>query len=102
MVAIRLTAEVSEDRRLIIDLPDSIPPGRVVLTVQTLEGASESENPSREAARRILLEAGALATNLGIPDDIEVPTEEELETLGQLPPGARPSEDLIDEDRGLY
>jgi hypothetical protein len=44
--------------------------------------------------------AGVLATNLGVPPDVEYMSDEELELTGDMRPGARPSEELIDEDRG--
>jgi hypothetical protein len=62
----------------------------------------ESNNPAREVAYTKLLAAGRLVIDLSIPDDIEPESEEELDELGRMEPGARPSEELIDEDRGVY
>ena len=95
MVALKMSVIVREDRRLIIDLPDNMPIGPAELTIQPTE-------PSNLSARQILMRAGVLVTDFGIPDDIEYVSDDELEELGQMPPGIRPSEALIDEDRGTY
>ncbi|MEO8396329.1 MAG: hypothetical protein ABI700_25275 [Chloroflexota bacterium] len=55
---------------------------------------------SRDAVREKLLSAGVLATDLGIPHDLAAVSDEELERTGDMLPGARPSEALVDEDRG--
>lgn len=55
---------------------------------------------TREEARAKLRAAGVLATDLQIPADAAPATDEELEQLGKMRPGARPSEELIAEDRG--
>jgi hypothetical protein len=62
----------------------------------------QSVKTEREIARERLLTAGILATNLGIPSGVQAASEEELERLGQLPEGARGSEELVNEDRGNY
>lgn len=56
---------------------------------------------AREAARAKLKEAGILANDLVLPPDLEPATEEELEQLGKMRSGGRPSEELIIEDRGF-
>jgi hypothetical protein len=55
-----------------------------------------------EAARAKLITAGAMRPDLDVPPDAVPLTLEERLQLGQLPPGARPSEDLIAEDRGAW
>lgn len=70
---LRLKAKVGADRRLVIELPPEMPTGEVELTVL-------SKQPE-----------GAVAL-----------TPEERMEIGKLPPDARPSEELIDEDRGEY
>jgi hypothetical protein len=55
---------------------------------------------SRDEARKILRDAGLLVTDFEIPPDLEPVSDDELEQLGVMRPGARPSEDLIAEDRG--
>jgi hypothetical protein len=95
MVTLKIAVMVGEDRRLIINLPDNMPVGPAELTIQPTEFSDLS-------ARGILMNAGALVTDFVIPDDIEYVSDEELEEIGQMPPGTRPSEALIDEDRGAY
>src|SRR5437879_893346 len=103
MDAITFSVEVGEDRRLVIELPADVPigPADVIVKPRTKESV-EPENPARDAARAKLLAAGRLVVNFGIPEDIEPISEEELEELGHLAPGARSSEELVDEDRGTY
>ncbi|GAF67875.1 unnamed protein product [marine sediment metagenome] len=104
MNAITLSVVVGEDRRLVIDLPKEIPVGPVELVIRPtiLPVDQETLHAAREAARQKLLAAGLLATDLGIPDDLESLSDEELEQLVQMSPDARPSEELINEDRGQY
>lgn len=105
MDAITVSAVVGEDRRLIIDLPADTPVGPVDVVIKPhVSLQAEVVNPAREAARARLRAAGLLATaaDLGIPDDLEYISDEELDELGRMAPGARPSEELIDEDRGEY
>jgi hypothetical protein len=65
-------------------------------------GADERVTSARDAARAKLLAARFLATDIRAPDGTAPLSDEALAHLGQLPAGARPSEDLIDEDRGSY
>ena len=55
-----------------------------------------------EEVKARLRAAGILADVDDIPEDIEELSEEERERLGRLFLGDRPSEELIDEDRGEY
>ena len=94
---------IGEDRHLVLDLQVEVPTGPVELVIRPKQAASEPTHElTREEARARLLAAGALVTNLGIPDDIEPISDEEFLELGKMPPGARPSQELIDEDRGLF
>jgi hypothetical protein len=73
----------------------------------TRQAASTESNKAarsldRDAARAKLQAAGLLATELGIPDNLEPVPDDELEHLGQMKPDARPSEQLVDEDRVTY
>jgi hypothetical protein len=103
MDSITISVMVDEGRRLVIDLPPDVPVGPADVTIKPLGSqTTDIENPAREAVRAKLLAAGRLALDHGIPDDIEPVSEEELEELGRLAPGARSSEELIDEDRGTY
>jgi len=95
MVAVKLSVYVGEDRKVTIQVPDEIPVGPAELTIRPTQTGALS-------ARDVLTAAGVLATDLGIPDDTEYVSDEELEELGTMPPGARPSEELIDEGRSRY
>lgn len=108
---LRLKAKVGADRRLVIELPPEMPTGEVELTVlskqpEQPESVPQNDTPktalTREEARAKLLAAGALVTWLHAPEDAVALTPEERMEIGQLPPGARPSEELVDEDRGEY
>jgi hypothetical protein len=103
MVAIRLPAVITEDRKLIIELPDDVPAGAVEVVIHTQDASQAEEgeiiNPAREAARAKLAAAGLLSTAHRLPEGVIQPTEEEMYGAGVLPVGAPPSEELIDEDR---
>ena len=104
MQPIRLTAVVGEDRRLVIDLPPDTPTGPVELEVRSAAPApTVPDKPlTREEARAKLLAAGYLVTSIRAPEGTVPLTPEEILEIGKLPPGARPSEELVDEDRGEY
>ncbi len=98
-----LSAVVGEDRKLVIELPPDAPTGPVELTVRLIKPEYRPpHNPAREAARAKLLAAGALVTHIEVPEDAVPLTLEERIHIGTLPPGARSSDELIDEDRGEY
>jgi hypothetical protein len=103
MVAIRLNTTIGEDRKLIIQLPDTIPPGSVELIVRSTESESGvPENPAREAAKAKLLAAGALVTQFNVPEDAVRLSPTERLKMGTLMEGARSSLDFISEDRDAY
>lgn len=105
MVAIRLNAVVGDDRKLIIQLPNDIPPGDIELIVRTVEPNTASTtlvNPAREAAKAKLLAAGALVTVFNVPSEAVRLTVEERMRLGTLPSDSKSSLDLINEDRGEW
>ncbi len=56
---------------------------------------------TRDEARRRLLAAGALSIHRA-PEGTVMLSEDELIQLGQLAPGSRTSEALVDEERGQY
>jgi hypothetical protein len=56
----------------------------------------------RQIVERKLRAAGLLVTDLEIPADLEPVSDEEIAVLGVLPPGARSSEEILDEERGPY
>ena len=97
MTSIKLSTTVGPDRRLIIDVPDESPPGPVELTIQPI-----SADTPKETVRAKLLAAGALVTYFDIPETANRLSVEERRRLGTLKPGARPSEDLINEDQGEW
>jgi hypothetical protein len=101
MVAIRLKTVIGEDRKLIIQLPNEIPPGGVELVIHSSEPVpANTGNSARESAKAKLLAAGALVTQFEIPANaVRLSVEERLQ-LGTLPTDARSSLDLINEDRG--
>ena len=100
MVAVRLSAMVTEDHELIVQVPQEIPVGPVELLIQTPQPSSSLiENPAREAARIKLAAAGLLSNIHRLPAGTHIPTDDEVRKAGILPPVARPSEDLINEDR---
>ena len=104
MDAIIIEAEVGHDHRLIDVLPPEVPVGRVKLIIEPMQALpTPSKRPlTREEARAKLLSAGKLVIDLHAPEGTVALTPEERLRIGQLPPDARPSEELIDEDRGLY
>jgi hypothetical protein len=97
MVAVRLSGTVTEDRQLIIQLPDEFPVGPIELLVHSI---LQHENPLRTAARLKLAAAGLLGGAHLPPSDMIQPADEEVLKAGTLPPGTRPTHELIDEDRG--
>ncbi len=99
MDAVFLNAVVGEDGHLIVDTVVDLPAGPVQVMV-----TPDTPVLTREIARARLLAGGLLATDLGIPDDLELEevSEEELEELSHLIPPGRPSDELIDEDRGTH
>jgi hypothetical protein len=92
---ITLSAVISEDHHLSIELPDDSLVGEVKLVIYP----AEPTNSGREAARAKLAAAGLLGQAHLLPAGIYEPTEEELLAAGTLPPGARPTHELIAEDR---
>ncbi len=111
MEAITIPVIVDENRRVVLKLPDSTPIGLADLEIvvhpkaDTANGAKEPRtrgpNPATEAARIKLAAAGYLS-NIRAPADAVPLSDEEIARIGRLPPGARPSEELIDEDRGPH
>jgi hypothetical protein len=99
MNEIIISAVVGDDHRLVVDLPMDAPTGDVEVVIRP---AKKSTGLTREEARARLLAGGALVTSIYAPEGTKPLTLEERMRLGTLPPGSRPSEVLIDEDRGEY
>ncbi len=109
MDAIKLAVWVGEDKKLVINLPPDTPVGLV--DVQILPRKTENQAAAngelgetwaekRERLRKQLMEAGLLSTAHHPPPGTIPLSSEDLLRLGTLPPGARPTDELIDEDRG--
>jgi hypothetical protein len=110
MDAIKLTVWVGEDKKLVIDLPEEIPVGQADIVITPREEAKSAYSPNyplawatrREEFRKKLAEAGALSTAHTAPPDTMPLSPQELLGAGTLPPGARPTDELVDEDRGPH
>jgi hypothetical protein len=99
MVAVRLLAVVDESRQLVVHVPDNIPAGPVELVIHSTLPVMPVTHAPLEVARAKLIAAGAMRPDLAIPANAVALTLQERIEAGQLSPGARPSEDLIREDR---
>jgi hypothetical protein len=114
MSVVKLSVWVGEDKRLIVDLPPEAPVGLVDIQISPHETQGpetglldrseslESAAAKRERLRKKLMDAGMLSTAHRAPEGWTPLTEEERIQLGALPPGARPTDEYVDEDRGLY
>lgn len=102
MVALRLSAVVGKDRQLIIQVPDDIPVGPVEVIVLPAPKVQTDQLSARDTVRAKLLAAGALRTAIEIPAGARRLSLAERLEIGKMPPHARTSEDLIDEDRDDY
>jgi len=102
MEAVRIPVIVSEDRRLVIDVPDSTPLGPAdVVIVPRLNGTA-AVGAARAGARTKLLAANFLVADLVAPPGVAPMAEEDIIRLGQLPSNDPGSEALVREDRGSY
>ncbi len=101
MKTVTIPVVVGADRRLVLDLPASLPVGPAEVAIQSRAGDNDGlPNSERERLRARLLAADFLSTERHAPDTARPVSDEELARLGRLPLGARPSEELIAEDRG--
>ncbi len=101
---VRLRGHVDKDGKLIIDIPENIPPGEVEVIVRSRVADADNmqDHPiSREAIQRKLHESGLLSTYRP-PRNMPTLSPEEILRLGTLSPDALSSTQLIDEDRGEY
>jgi hypothetical protein len=101
---IHLSTVIGEDRKLVVELPPDTPTGEVDIELvlrpkPAIEATEIVYNSERERVRAILLAKGALSTMQYLPDDVPLPTDEEIYEAGILPPGARPSEEILREIR---
>ncbi len=105
MVAIKLTATIGEDRRLVIDLPENTPLGEVDVEIEVKStservGALDSSRLTPERAREMMQQAGVLS-HYAIPD-IQPLSENEMLALGTPAKDSPSTLDLINEDRGAW
>lgn len=101
MDTITLSVEVGQDHRLVIQLPDDVPPGLVDITIKP-SVSSEQLGSAREIARSKLLAAGKLNENYALPEGFTRPSDEELQKLVVVVPGTPSIDEIIDEDRGPH
>lgn len=96
-VPITLSAVVSEDRRLVLDLslPPTTPTGTVQVEVVVRPIEDVPITSARDRIRAKLVSAGALSTAHVLPEGVSRPNDEDVIRAGVLPPNARPSEDII-------
>lgn len=64
--------------------------------------SGDFQDGDRNIARQKLLAAGFLVTSLPVPDNVTILSPKALLEIGRLPDWARPTSELIDEDRGSY
>ncbi len=103
MDSVTLSAVIGEDRRLIIDLPPDTPTGEVELTIRASQKSIDKlSNPATETARAKFIAVGALSTAHQAPVGFVPLTLIDRMSIGKLPAHARPSKELIDEDRGEF
>lgn len=103
MQTITVEAVINHEKQIIAELPDDVHIGRVKLTIEPLETPTTAPQAlTLEMARAKLQAAGSLSVDPDIPDDLEPLSDEELDALGRSIPTGRPSEELINEDRGEY
>jgi len=103
MAMITISVVVGDDRRLVIELPPAIPLGPVEVTIRSHEDVSiPMPHPTRDAARATLIAAGFLDTTIHAPPGTARLSDAEIARIGTLPTGARPSEELVAEDRGSF
>lgn len=103
MDTVTIAVVVDANRRLVIDLPATTPLGPAEVMIRPRAGGSqESGSLARDCVRAKLLAANFLTTDIHAPAGAVPLSAQDIARLGRLSPGARPSEDLIDEDRGSY
>lgn len=100
MITIQLSAIVDKNGQLTAKVPDNIPPGPIDIIIQAPEASDPAlNNPSREMARSKLAAAGLLSSAHRLRPRTRIPTDAEVVAAGILPSHARPSEELVDDDR---
>jgi hypothetical protein len=112
MDAIKLSVWVGEHKKLTIDLPDDVPVGLGDVQITAHVGSKaksgrgkrtrikEKWAENREHFRTLLRNAGMLSTAHQAPAGWKPLTVEARLKLSTLPPGARPTDEYVNEDRG--
>lgn len=97
---ITITTVVDEKRRIMIDLPDDVPLGKINLTIQAnmLNDMLDTDDVSHKGIQAKLIAAGLVSPSESSPDAIAV-SNEELERLGHVFADDRPLSELIDKER---
>lgn len=103
MARVTVPGFIDEHGNIFAELPADAPTGQVELTIQQLPGkrpsAQQASDHERAALRFRLRSANLLSTASFASEDAVALSHEERVRAGELPAGARPSEDLIAEDR---
>jgi hypothetical protein len=105
MPPILITADVDENHRVTLKLPDDVPAGKVILRLEVIPNVDDLEPNSREWVAAKLKAAGLLVEEDEVeqedPDlaDYKVMSDEEEEVFGRTLVGPRPMEDYVYEDR---
>jgi len=104
MNAVTLSVEIPANHHLELDLPPELPVGTAQITIhpQLLSDESMATNAAREVIRAKMLAAGILSTVHRAPEGAHSLPPEERERIWKLFSQGRPSDELINEDRGKY
>ncbi len=101
MTSIILTATITKDRHLEIDLPEDVPLGPVEVVITPLPTQSTDQlELTRDEIRARLKAAGLLSEGKWSPEDAKPLSDTEREKLSRLYAGPQSIGDLVDEDRG--
>ena len=97
---IHLSTVIGEDRKLVVELPLDTPTGEMEIELVLHPIIDEAVyNTELERVRAKFRASGILSTAHNPPDDTIFPSDEEIYEAGILPPGARPSEEILREIR---
>jgi hypothetical protein len=97
MATIHLKGKLTEDRRLLVEIPDDVPAGDVQVTLEIAEDISFTNEATMRAREKFA--AAGLVSAIKAPPGTVPATEEELIELGTVLPGPSALE-LVDLDRG--
>ena len=108
MEAIKLSVWVDDNKRILLELPADVPVGLAEIVIIPQAASTSIYNPQypaawaekREQLRKKMSVAGILSTAYSVPSGVRQMPPDELLMIGTLPPGIRPTDELIDEERG--